>query len=149
MRKEILFAIILGIALGGIILYGSYIANQAATNTRASGSAPAAPVQYTNSTPSADIKASPALSISYPPANFVTFSDSLKLVGQAPPSSTVAIISETGETFAEADQSGRFETEISLISGENEIHVTTQIHNQLETIKSTVIYTTADINLDS
>lgn len=149
MRKEIIFAIILGIALGGIILYGSYIANQAATNTRADSSAPSAPVQYTNSTPSADIRTNPTFSLSFPTANYVTFTDTLKLTGSAPAGSTIAIISETGETFTEADQNGHFEADVTLISGENEITLTTQVRNQPETIKSTVIYTTADINLDT
>lgn len=145
MRKEVIFAIILGIALGAIILYGSQIANQAAKDA----ALPQNPVESLiaatpTSTPSPTLTKN-LLTITKPQNNFVSASSELDITGKAPAKTTLALISESDEQIIETDAEGNFASIVTLIGGENEITITGLIDNQPQSVSLTVIYSSAEI----
>lgn len=142
MRKEIIFAVVLGVILGTIILYGSYIANKATSQSTIT-----LDTQKVVETPPT-ITLTPTttpLTITFPRDNYVSFTDQITITGTGPITSPIAIISENNEYIIDTDATGRFSTDITLVGGENDISLTTYNDNQIGTVKLTIIYTTADI----
>jgi len=134
MRKEVILAIIIGVVLGGIILYGINLANKSSeTNTVTSG------------TEGLEIKASPSptqktdtqISIITPQDKAVVTESVLTLKGSAEPSSNIAIITESDDILISSDQNGNFSSDINLINGENLITVT-MVDSTLATSSSSV-----------
>ena len=144
MRKEILFAILLGILLGSIILYGTYIANKATSNLQ-----PTAIVQTPDSgvsTPTIPSENTPAtLKITFPYNNYVSFSDKINITGIGPLNSPIAVITEKDENIVYTDNQGKFDLPVVLIGGENTITLSIPSLDTVETTTLSVIYTTADI----
>lgn len=134
MRKEVILAIIIGVLLGGIILFGINLANKASKLNSGGEN-----VENTNenSSPSIVKKSPDLVSIIFPQANAVVTESVLTLKGSAKPNSTVAIISENDDILATIDSSGNFSSLINLISGENMITVTVVDENQA-TASSTI-----------
>ena len=61
------------------------------------------------------------------------------------PLSTIAIVSEKNEYFAQADEAGLFSQKIELITGINEIKMASLALNEEQAeITLTVVYTTAE-----
>lgn len=118
MRKEVLYAIIFGIILGGIILYGINLANKSvspapeSTNTKNTDTSPTP--TPTNS----------SLSIIFPQDHTVTGDKTTTLSGKAIPGSSIAISSESDDLIIETSPEGTFSAQINLVSGENNILVT-------------------------
>jgi hypothetical protein len=144
MRKEIIFAIILGLILGGIILYGLRLANQATKDLTLIQTTPTPESQPTDTEIAPDNKS--ILTITSPLDNSVSSIDKITLTGSGPANTDLAIIAENYQEFIQTDNQGNFGQEIDLISGENEISVSLVNQNQLETQQITVIYTTAKID---
>lgn len=116
MRKEVLIAIGLGFALGLVITFGLWTANQAMRRQRQADQAP---------TPTPAETVSPiSVSLDSPADGTVSTQDVITLAGTASESATIVIIAEEEEIILEADDQGRFETEVSLVAGENVIEVT-------------------------
>jgi len=137
MRKEIILAIILGIILGGVIIFGINLANR----RPAADLAPALSMQ--SPTPPSP---SPTLQITSPLNNSVSFQDSLTLTGKTLADAWIALIWEDSQTIIQADETGNWEQEINLVGGENIINITTSNgQDYQESTEITVIYTTAQL----
>lgn len=117
MRKEVLYAIIFGIILGGIVLYGINLANKSVSSEL--------PGQTGDSkvTPTPAVQAK-KLSITYPQDHSVFAEKTITLLGRANPDANLAITSESDDVLITASPEGSFSAEINLISGENIITVT-------------------------
>lgn len=140
MRKEVLIAIVIGFSLGLIITYGLWTANKAFQKT--SPPAPAENQEKISPTPSLLIP----LIITSPLDNSLSSQEKIKVTGQTSPQATVVVLWPEGEKIIEADNEGKFDTEISLVGGNNEITITAYDQQENETSKIlTVVYSTAEI----
>ncbi len=137
MRKEVLLAVIFGIVLGGIILYGINLANKS--------------VIISESAEKSDTKTAPSptiieksLKVVTPSNHTVTTDKTLSLVGKSLPESNIAIVSESDDIILQASPEGTFSATINLVSGENTIVVTELLENN-STIseKLTIIQTSS------
>ncbi len=146
MRKEIVFAIVIGAILGTVILYGLKIAKEA-TQKAITTNLPKATEQTSSL---ATVTAAPTpptakLTITYPQDQSVLFEKNIIVRGKAPANSDLTVIYEGSETIVTSDNKGNYETNISLVGGENEIRVTTIIGSTQEDQTVTVIYTTSTL----
>jgi len=133
MRKEVIYAVIFGVILGTVILYGINLANNSATSLNQNSDSP---------TPSANISNTPTplpseLTISYPLDHAVIQENSVVVKGSAKPQSQVAVIGESDEIIVETGTDGTFSAKIALIGGENVITVTS-IDKELKTTESSI-----------
>jgi hypothetical protein len=121
MRKEVLFAVIFGIILGAIILYGIQLANNSLSkiNTNNSGTQ----TGTGSPTPSVSI-VKDSLQIISPQDHAVITESTTTLRGTAKPASTVAVITESDDLIIETSPEGTFSAQINLIGGENTITAT-------------------------
>ena len=142
MRKEVLFAVILGLILGGVIIYGVLLANRSTQELVRTEATPTLP--NTNSlTPTPQ----PGLSITSPADHSVSFTDSVIITGTAQPSSQILIAGPDDQVLVPADQAGKFSATITLTGGENKIEITSLATDQTtQTTQISIIYTTAKIN---
>ncbi|EKD52772.1 MAG: hypothetical protein ACD_61C00246G0005 [uncultured bacterium] len=135
MRKEVILAIIFGVILGGVILYGINLANKTISGT------PSEATTDSQITPTPTVPEK-SLSIITPQNHSVTSDKVVTLMGRATPASNLAIITESDDLIIEASPEGTFSAQINLIGGENTISVTElkkDYSTQVETI--TVIQT--------
>lgn len=142
MRKEVLIAIIIGFALGLVITFGIWTANKALTGRKAEVP-PEAEV-----TPEVQVTPTPSffLEIISPEDESISDKEKITLSGKTLPGTVVAIAWEKGEDVVEAEEDGSFETEVTLVSGTNEIFVTAFEPEGEETTKSlNIVYSTAEI----
>jgi len=146
MRREIIFAIILGIILGGVILYGLRLANNATKNLDSNPAVSPTPAETAQITSAPSNNQSPIV-ISSPQDNSVSITDKIILSGVGPANSELALLTEKSEDFIKTDDQGRFSLEIPLVGGENEITVSALIDDQIKSTTITIIYTSAKINL--
>lgn len=121
MRKEVILAVIIGIILGGVILYGINLAN---TSSKLNQGNTETEKGSSKVTPSPSKKPDSLISILFPPNNSVVTEAKLTLKGTTKPNSNVAIISESDDILTMSDKSGNFSGDINLISGENIITIT-------------------------
>ncbi len=138
MRKEVILAIIVGILLGGVILYGLNLAN---TSVKPEAKTTDKPSSSNQDQLSAQ-QTSDSISITYPTANAVITEASVTLKGTTAPGQNVAIITENDDILTVSDTSGNFSSPITLTEGENLLTVTA-IDTQLATHSAsvTVIHT--------
>lgn len=140
MRKEVIFAVIIGVLLGGVILYGINLANNSVgpkdNNTeQADNSKIQSPTKDNTN----------QILISTPQNNSVTTDESLNLKGSTLPNSNVAIVSENDDILTTADTEGNFSATINLISGENLITITAldnkqaSVSAQIHVIRTTTL----------
>jgi len=139
MRKEIFIAIFLGSAIGGIVTYGIYRANQALIN-KATGNNPQV-LELPSATPVANTNI--GLSILNPENNIVIQENLLTIQGKSTENAVIAISSENQDFFVLSDENGLFSQEIDLIKGANTIKVTASDGNVLSEEKViNIVYTT-------
>lgn len=136
MRKEIIFAVLLGLILGLVITYGVYRARtslQDGTNPAASPEATVSP----------DIAAQSNLVLSSPQDESVQETEEVTIAGTTDPDAFVVIVLNDNETITQADDSGNFSVEETLEEGANVILVfSVNEDGQTVTQERTVIYTT-------
>jgi len=138
MRKEIIFAIILGIILGGVIIYGIKFTNQATSTT--------GDIPEVTTTPTPPFPPASSLKIISPQNHAVLFISEVTIQGTTLPNAHLAIIWEEDEAIIESDQLGNFSLPIELVGGENKITINAVNQDGLNQTKTlTVIYTTAEI----
>lgn len=66
--------------------------------------------------------------------------------GVTTPASWIVILGEKGEKVVQADEKGNFETDLLLVSGENEIQIKAINEKGEEIVKTvTVVFSTAEI----
>lgn len=141
MRKEVIFAIILGLILGGVILYGIQLANSSAQKAAISSTNQPTPTASVSPTPTA------SLVITSPQDHSVINTSTIKITGKSLPNSAIALISSEDDILVTADTSGNFNADFKLTGGENVIEISALSPDQkIETTKISVIYTTAKIN---
>lgn len=143
MKKEILFAICLGFMVGLIITFiiyktrFSFFSSQPIISPAPDGTSETSPAPATTTQ---------SLSIISPLDESIIGEGKVSVNGVTSPSSWVTILTEKGEKVIQADKKGSFETEILLISGENEIEFRSTAETGEETSKViTVVYSTAEI----
>ncbi len=141
MRKEVFFAIVIGLILGAAILFGFRLADK--STKEALISVQEKPDQAPSATPTPPKS---NLSFSEPSDHAVINSANIKISGQALPDSLVAVTSETDDALVATDESGNFSVDFKLAGGENYITATALFPNQnTETKTVSVIYTTAKL----
>ena len=141
MRKEVIFAIIIGLILGLVTLYGVQLANNSAK--QAAISTTPTPEETPTPTPTAIS----GLTITSPNDHSVVGTATIKITGKTAPDAAVAIYSSEDDALVTADKDGNFESDLKLTGGENVIKLTSLKPDQTtETIQISVIYSTAKIN---
>lgn len=141
MRKEVILAVIIGVLLGGVILYGINLANSSSkTNPDANKSEE----NSEQTTPTPTKQQDNKISVTIPQNNSVVTDSQITLKGTASPNSNLAIITESDDIITTADNTGNFSSTINLISGENTITITA-VDDKLATTSAsiTVIRTTS------
>lgn len=145
MKKEVLFAIGIGVALGLILTFAIYSFRSSPSKNFSFVSPLPDQASDTSKIPTQPT-ISPSLTLISPLDESISKEGKTKIVGVAPPKSWILILSEKGEKLLQTDNQGNFETEITLISGENEIEVKCFDQNQEIANKIiTVVYSTAEI----
>lgn len=136
MRKEVSFAIIIGIILGGVILFGINLANQSTSNLpKEPTPSIITPTPLSENNPTSTIDDQPStISIPSFADNDVVFETPLVLAGTASPNSPLSIISENDDLLLNTGADGIFTSSINLIPGLNKI--TLSQPNQDKTIVS-------------
>lgn len=139
MRREVLFAIVLGVGLGGLVAFGLWRANLifAPNNTNPK------PLTEITSSPSSEAVEVSDLIVTSPEDNLVVSEAAVKISGSATPRATIVILTPADEEILEAKNDGSFEAEVGLDGGPNEILVKSYDENGREsTQKLNVVYST-------
>ena len=120
MRKEVLFAVIFGIILGGIILFGINLANNSVKSNVPAVQTTPTPISVSN-TPTPTIKK--LFEVLTPLDHSVITENTTTVRGVAEIGSSVAIISELNDLIVEVSPEGTFSAQINLDPGANNIKV--------------------------
>lgn len=142
MKKEVLLAIIIGFGIGLVATFGLYSARK----TIGSSYQIYSPVPESKNEQVANLPTDLSLSLSSPLDESISKDPKTKVSGSTSPSTWVIIFTEKEEKLVKSDEKGQFETEVALISGENEIEVTA-LSESGNTIKKiiTVVHSTVEI----
>lgn len=116
MRKEVILAITIGLALGLIITFGVYTANKATQTNVVTGNAP---------TPVASVTPSPntLFTLSSPSDGDILNTNSATISGKLKPGSQLIILDESEDLVVTPNPDGTFSQTIKLVSGANLIHL--------------------------
>ncbi len=141
MKKEVILAIAIGFGIGLVATFGIYNA-QKSLKEASKIQTPLA----SEETGAGQGNIHQSLSLASPLDESLSKESKVIVSGTTTPSSWVIILAEKGEKMLQADSRGNFETEINLISGENEIEVQS-ISETGEKVNKviTVVYSTAEI----
>lgn len=138
MKKELVWAIITGFGLGLIITWGIWSAKKAVQ--------PEKPVIVEESVTPTPVPPAISLIINQPQEESIIDKDKTILSGTTDPKAILAILTEKSELILEADEKGKFETEIDLVEGANEITVFAFDEEGDEASRSmTIVYSTAEL----
>lgn len=142
MKKEVAISLLVGFGVGLVITFALYL-NRNSFKSYYQIISPISEIKET--TPSISQSAH-TLSIVSPIDQSISSDSKIKVSGVTSPSSWVTIVTEKGEKVILADKKGNFETDVILISGENEIKVISISESQEQVSKTvTVVYSTAEI----
>ena len=125
MRKEVSLAIVIGVILGGVILYGIKIASDTTNSLNANPTpTPTTSIpQVSESTPSNPSSEKTKLSINSHATGQVLNDKEITLEGKTIANTPVTIIWENDETIIKSNNEGVCSQKISLIPGENNIQI--------------------------
>lgn len=144
MRKELFVAIALGFGIGLVIVFGIVTARSAlrkhivVTNNGANSST-------VSPTPSPAAAATNALTITNPQDGEVVTTDKVTLRGKTSPGANVIISTEKADALIAADDSGSFSSDISVVSGANDIRIVSfDASGDRSEMTMTIVYSTAD-----
>lgn len=115
MRKEVLIAIILGLILGGLLVYGIYIAGKATNNGEIA-------TQSNTPTPT-EPETESLLTINTPQDGDIFDTPTATISGQTTTGNALIIVTETEQLLPELTSTGNFAVTIDLIKGGNLIEV--------------------------
>lgn len=138
----------LGFALGLVITFGIWSANRALKEKETAEITEVTAEEDTQTPKITPIITSTAFSLAVisPEDESLQNKDKIPLSGTTEPGSVVAILTENNEYIIEADGTGKFETEIPLVAGTNEITIiATNINGDEATKTINVVYTTVEI----
>ena len=143
MKKEVVLAIIIGFGIGLAATFGIFNARKALKEAEQIQTPQASSEENKINSPISTVQ---ILSLASPLDQSIVKENKIAVSGTTSPSSWIVILAEKGEKLIQADKKGNFETEISLISGENEIEVQAISEAGEKTSKViTVVYSTAEI----
>ena len=144
MRKEVLIAIIFGFGLGLIITFGVWSA-QKTLNNQGVGSTNESESSVAGVTPTPS-ELSISLVILKPEDESIVNTPTVTVTGTTEPQAQITIVGEKDEQILETDEDGSFSAEINLVSGTNEITITS-FSDKKEAVSKTigVVYTTSTI----
>jgi len=138
MRKEVLWAIIIGITLGFVSM-----ATLEARKRKKTSSVSLSPTPTLAPSPSPKATL-PSLTITEPENETVSSKEKITVKGKTDPLATVVVIWEEGEDILVASDDGTFQTEIELAAGPNEIEISAyNEEGQVNKKILTVTYSTA------
>lgn len=136
MRKEIIFALLAGITFGLVIAFGIWKTNSNQNSNQEEMQKASSTANPNPQTPTAG-----GLTILKPEENEVIGSNSTTIEGVTEPESKIVISTEDQDLLIESDKDGGFSINIPLISGLNEIIVTSFLKdNKTETVKLPIVY---------
>ncbi len=140
MKKEVVFAIVIGFTIGLIITFGVYTAQKALKEKGAAASP----------SPTPQLEASPApshtLSISSPEDEDLVSTDHVDVTGTTTPNSIITIVAEKDQLITYADAAGKFSASVPLIGGANQITLTALSDTGAKASQElTLVYSTATI----
>ena len=142
MRKEVLIAIAIGFVLGLVITFGIWTANRALQKATVQGPTPTPAEEEPTATPTPSF----TLKVTSPKDNTISSQESIKITGETGPEATVVILYPEGEKILEADEEGKFSTEITLRGGENLATISAYSQEGNEVSQTlTIVYSTAKI----
>ena len=143
MRKEVLFAIIFGLILGGVIIFGIRFANKAVQTVAPISPSP---TPLTNNQPINPTPEQSPLTISSPTNNSVVGQSSITITGKTFPNAIIAATSNEYEALSQSGNDGTFNLNFTLSGGENQIKIESKT-NDGKSAKTDllIIYTTAKI----
>lgn len=142
MRKEVLIAIIIGFALGLVITFGVWTANRAIKETAPQKEGSTEEVKEPTPTPAPQLP----LIVTTPKDNSIIDEEKIEVTGKTAPQAIVVILYQEGEKILEADEKGNFNTEITLVGGDNKIEISAHDQEGDEITQIlTVVYSTAEI----
>ncbi len=142
MKKEVLIAILIGIGVSLLVTAG-YLFWQ---NQKTQNLPILSPLSDKSTSQPASSGISGSLTIISPLDESFTNEPKTKILGSAPPQTWILILTEKGEKLVQTNNEGNFETEVSLVSGENQLEFKCFDQNQEIAQKTiTIVYTTAEI----
>ena len=142
MRKEVILAIVIGFALGLVITFGVWTANQALKSQKAETPVSTVTTPPTEVTPPVTF----VLDITSPEDGALVNEAKVMVSGRTQPDSTITITSEKGEDIVLAGADGTFANEVSLVNGTNEITITAfNLEGEEVTKTINLVYSTAEI----
>lgn len=148
MRKEVIVAILLGFAIGLLVIFGIITAQTAMKQYQAGSTQPT----NLTTTPAAtgeknesSLPVKHAVSVTDPGDGHVVSADQIVVSGKTTPKSKVVVSGEVDDVIVESDDAGLFSEKLGLVSGENEIAVVS-FAPSLERAEAslTIVYTTAE-----
>ena len=116
MRKEVILAIIIGLLLGSVLVYGLHRANQAMLPQDQTD-------QQASTQPEAEPTPTSLLTVYSPQDRQIFENETATISGQTQPGNALIIITEQDELTPQVDDSGNFTQTIELIPGGNLIHI--------------------------
>lgn len=141
MKKEVFLAILIGFGIGLLLTFVIYQTNKT-LRTPEPFKSPKAEEPSATITPATS---SHSLSLTSPLDQSISKEAKVMVSGVTSPFSWITILSEKKEELIQADKTGNFEAEISLISGENEIEVQSFFEGNKAIKTITIVYSTAEI----
>jgi hypothetical protein len=143
MRKEVVFAIIFGLILGGVIIFGIQIANK--TTQKAASTSPSPTPLVNNQTITPTPEELP-LVITSPLNNSVVNLPTVTITGKTFKNGLIAATTNDNEILAKANEDGSFSFDFPLVGGDNQIKIEAKsTEDKPATINLLIIYTTAKI----
>lgn len=147
MKKELLFAMSIGLCIGLIITFGMYRARVAmTTNTtvnRNDGTLPTPPVLGKDEEKSN----TEAFVVSQPLDEALLSDPKIQVTGQTYPNAVVVILQEVSEIVGQSDAKGNFSIPITLNAGANMLVIRVLAENRDPlSVTRTVIFSTADLS---
>lgn len=139
MRKEVFFAIILGVGLGVAVAFGVWRANLALVPKK-DGLKTEVPLVSPKPTNFSE------LVITVPENNLVVTEDKTEIKGATTPRATVVITTGKEEYIFEAGTDGSFEKEVELAAGPNEIRIISYDDSGTESQERLVIVYTTELD---
>ena len=143
MKKEIVFAIILGLFVGGIITFGVYRAREAmkAVSIEIADSQSESPTPNPLSTNSNNS----IFSVFEPEDNSLVNESELQVSGKSDPGSVIIILMSESEVVTKTDNNGNYSTTIKLAAGANILAIRSLNSNRetQEIIRTVVLSTVA------
>ncbi len=147
MKKEIIFAVVIGLIVGLIITFGMYRARQSLSgssteNARIEGTLASPPTASVQPSSTAD-----AFLVSEPADESLITDPQIRVSGQAFPNAAIAILTGNGEVVGTADAKGNFSLAVTLQPGANIITIRAlgNTREPLEVIR-TVVVSNADLS---